>query len=537
MASQAAASDMVGSRGLPDATVMAALANLIVSASDVRVRSVLLRFKSCETYEVNSKAVSSSKKPELQATLMFLRGIEGDNINSEIPELLQPGLVHCVILEVMKLLPYQCTSCTNEVVNLRLELPSVHCRGCGIGACSDCFSTAVMGWTFLCHPCGSTVDKKRKTPVHMMNSRGRKKSSATTLTTLKENAVPEPQDEEVTIEDVEDDEESSRDTQDETDYLPPGQGSPPLQSTQASASTLAVREFPVLSLDMSRIQDTLASASSQPIAGFGDDNEEVSGDLSDDFILPPKRVKAVLLKQKQATKLKEVVITNAEDIEATTCRFFMKGCCKFGFYGKGKADQGKCPYKHPKTCKRFMDNGTGQGGCSKGKTCTTVHPKMCHQSLATRTCTNIKDGARCSGGYHVRGTKYSPNKPLGGHNASNVKASQEVNGESRGNRRDTTPSSSSFVLPNSSFPPVISAKPLNSSKSLGEQQAALQSVFHEIIRIEVVKLLQTGSLWPQPVSQSCGPVVPPVASRGLDTTTTMGNLGALLSLMGAQHQQ
>jgi hypothetical protein len=492
-----------------------------------------LKFKSCETYEVNSKAVSSSKKPELQATLMFLRGFEGDNINSEIPELLQAGLVHWVILEVTKLLPYQCTSCTNAVVNLRLELPSVQCRGCGIGACSDCFSTAVMGWSFLCHPCGSTVDKKRMTPVHMMNSRGRKKSSATTLTTLKENAVPEPQDEEVTIEDVEDDDESSRDTQDETDYLPPGQGSPPLQSTQASASIVSVMEFP----DLSKIQVTQGSASSQSVSGSGDVTVEASGDQSEGFIQPPKRVKAVLLKQKHANKTKEVLNPTGEDIEVSSCRYFLKGCCKFGFFGKGKADQGKCPFKHPKTCKKLLDNGTGQGGCLLGKNCTAVHPKMCQQSLAFRTCANIKDGARCSGGYHVRGTKYSSTKPLGGsNNSSKVKASSEEQGPSSRsrNRRETN---SSFVQPTSSYPPLLSAKPVISAKSLGDQQSVLSSVFSEIIRAEVVKLLQTGTLWPQLTSQSCGPVVPTVTPRGPDTTTTMGNLGALLSLLGAQQQQ
>jgi hypothetical protein len=524
----------MGSRGLLDVTVMEALAKLIVSTSDERVQNVLLRIKSCESNESNSKAVSSSKVPELQATLMFLRGIKGDIITREILELLQAGLVHCVLLEVSNLLPYRCTSCSNAVVNQRLEEPSVHCRGCGVGACSECFSTAEMGWTFLCHPCGITLDKKRMIPVHLKNSRGRKKSSATPPITPRENTVPEAVNEEVTIEDIDettiDSSNEIGDSQDDTNYLPLGQGSPPFQSTQAGASIESVREFPELSIDLSRIQ----GSSSQTVSGSGDGNADTSEDQSNGFIQPPKRVKAALLKQKQANRSQEVPIPTTEDVEVTPCRLFLKGCCKFGFYGKGKAGQGKCPFKHPKTCKKLMDNGTGHGGCTNGKTCEAVHPKMCHQSLTTRSCSNIKDGARCTGGYHVRGTKYSPPKPLGAKNSSNVKTTPEVQGTGGGNRRVNT---SSSVLPTASYSPLLSANPISSATSLGEQQAALNSVFSEIIQAEVIKLLQTGTLWPQLTSQSCGPAVPPVAPRGQDATTTMGNLGALLSLLGSQQHQ
>ena len=32
---------------------------------------------------------------------------------------------------------------------------------------------------------------------------------------------------------------------------------------------------------------------------------------------------------------------------------------------------------------------------------------MCHFSLKERNCPNIKDGAKCNLGYHLKGTKYS----------------------------------------------------------------------------------------------------------------------------------
>jgi predicted RNA-binding Zn-ribbon protein involved in translation (DUF1610 family) len=466
---------------------------------------------------------------------MFLRGIEGDIITSEILDLLQAGLVHCVLLEVANLLPYQCSSCSNTVTNLRLEKPSVTCQGCGVGACSMCFSTAELGWTYMCPPCGFTLDNARLIPVRLMNLKGRKKSSATPPINSRENASTERV-EEVTIEDAEDTEETEE-TQDETTFFPLGQGSPPLQSTQAGDSANSVRVFPDFSLDLTRSQVTQERATLQTAVVSGAGSAEAAVDTSEGFIEPPKRVKAGLRKQKQATKTQNETCTTPEDSEVPACRFFMKGNCKFGFFGKGKSGQGKCPFKHPKTCKKLMDNGSGQGGCSKGKSCDTVHPKMCNQSMLTRSCPNIKDGARCSAGYHVRGTKFAVTKPPGANITTSKNSKTEELGQRgpRGKQRKDNVSNSVSASP--SYLPVSSAKPLSNGTSEGDQQAALNSVFSEIIRAEVIKLLQTGTLWPQPISQSCGPAVPVAVPRGQGPTTTMGNLGALLSLLGAQHPQ
>jgi hypothetical protein len=536
MSSQAASTGSMGSRGLSDAAVMEAFANLMVSTTDERVRKVLLRIKSCESMESNARTVSSAKVPDLQATLMFLRGSDEDITTSEVLDLLQPGLVHCVLLEVSKLLPYQCCSCSNAVINERLVKAPVLCRGCGIGACAECFPTTETGWSFMCPPCGTILDKSRMIPDNLIKSRGRKKSSANHLISTREIAAPESLNEEVTIEDVDETIESGV-SQDESNLLPPGQGSPPLQSTQAGSSTGTLREFPGLSFEMSTIQGSQGNASSQIAAETGDGSNEAVEDLSVGFIEPPKRVKAVLQKQKLARRTQEALTSTQEDGVLTTCRFFLKGNCKFGFFGKGKAGQGKCPYKHPKTCRKLMDNGNGLGGCSKGKACEFVHPKMCHQSMMSRSCPNIKDGARCMSGYHVRGTKFAYSKPLGENNTTGGIPNPEVKshkGSKGGDRRDKT---SPPVSSTPSFSSVSSAKPLSNGTSLGDQQAAMSSVFSEIIRAEVVKLLQTGTLWPQKTNQSCGPAVPPVTLRGPDTTTPMGNLGALLSLLGAQQQQ
>jgi hypothetical protein len=187
-----------------------------------------------------------------------------------------------------------------------------------------------------------------------------------------------------------------------------------------------------------------------------------------------------------------------------------------------------------------MDNGTGIGGCSMGKSCDLTHPKMCHQSLGSRSCSNIKDGARCSGGYYVRGTKFTVAKPPGGVNKTNsfnlYKDVPQQRGSQGSNRKENI---SESVTASATYHPAKAQtdKPLSKVMTEGEQQSVLNSVFSEIIRAEVMKLLQTGNMWPQPVSHPSGPVVSPPVLRGQGSTTTTGSLGALLSLLGAQHHQ
>jgi hypothetical protein len=524
-----------GSRGVSDVSVKEAFANLLVSVQDVVIRSVLSKIKSCESLETNSRAVISSKVPELRATLSYLRGIEGDTTAKEISNLRQAGLVHCILLEVANLLPYRCSLCVSSVINQRLEEPSVTCRGCGVGACPQCFSKAELGWSFMCPPCGSTYDKTRLIPNHLLKSRTREKSSVSQLSNAKESTSTDVT-EEVLLEEVEDTNESNEDLsltiRDSQESLPLGQGSPPRQSTQAENSAGPVRGFPDFSLDLTSTQERvsiLTPAGSEAVIA------DTAVDTSEVFIEPPKRVKADRRKQKQALITQEKSNISSDDPDSNTCRFFMKGNCRFGFFGKGKNGQGKCPFKHPKACKKLMDNGCGQGGCSKGKACEDVHPKMCNQSIQSRSCSNIKDGARCPAGYHVRGTKYFVSKPLGSTISFSNNSKSEMSGQ-RGQRGQKKDKVANNVSSASSYIPIKSAIPISNGNSEGDQHAALNSVFHKIIRAEVVKLLQTGTLWPQPVSQSCGPVVPVPVQRGQGPTTTMGNLGALLSLLGA-HQQ
>ena len=63
----------------------------------------------------------------------------------------------------------------------------------------------------------------------------------------------------------------------------------------------------------------------------------------------------------------------------------------------------KCPYSHPRRCKRFCSFGPrGRGGCNRGNECVLHHPKLCNNSLRNSTCFN----ENCIF-VHLKGTKRS----------------------------------------------------------------------------------------------------------------------------------
>ena len=61
--------------------------------------------------------------------------------------------------------------------------------------------------------------------------------------------------------------------------------------------------------------------------------------------------------------------------------------CEFGFRGE------KCPYEHPKVCKKFLKNGKFEWGCHEEK-CPKLHIRLCKSSYRYRTCFNEKCSCR-----------------------------------------------------------------------------------------------------------------------------------------------
>ena len=77
------------------------------------------------------------------------------------------------------------------------------------------------------------------------------------------------------------------------------------------------------------------------------------------------------------------------------CKFYARSECKYGRRGAN------CPYKHPKICYKYENNGTNRGGCNKAD-CKFFHPKLCWKSIENRWC-----GRTFCKFYHLKGTKFA----------------------------------------------------------------------------------------------------------------------------------
>ena len=83
-------------------------------------------------------------------------------------------------------------------------------------------------------------------------------------------------------------------------------------------------------------------------------------------------------KKEEAAKQKEQV-----------CTHFKTERCRHGFGGdKPHGEAQKCRFDHPKVCRKYLNNGTHSGGCSKGENCELLYLKICHFSLKDRKCPN-----------------------------------------------------------------------------------------------------------------------------------------------------
>ena len=89
------------------------------------------------------------------------------------------------------------------------------------------------------------------------------------------------------------------------------------------------------------------------------------------------------------------------------CSHLRKGYCHHSLSGKKpfKGKDGKvreeCPFSHPRTCPKLLNNGAkGKYGCDG--TCDKFHPKMCPESLKLNRCDRD-----CKRGYHVRANSFA----------------------------------------------------------------------------------------------------------------------------------
>ena len=473
------------------------LSEIATEATDPVVRSVLIRIRTEVSVLDNVKVLNTQfKKRELQQVLSFLRGYEGSIVHSEVEMFLLEGLGHEILRTVSNLLAHKCDQCEEEVVSSLKATPHTKCTGCGIGACTNCYLGGSQQRHYLCAHCAEELVESWSFPDHMLKSSVRKQTAKDL------GATPE----------ILEDQSQSQAQSGTPASLPCAQGSwdspvtqEPSQSSSLDQSlqlSLGLEEWPVVewgslggprlvtqvtvhggpeeqerpAVERGSLGGPRLVAEASPAGGDGD---------GEGFQVPIKRARSDAAKAAKAAKVAVATPATQEKV----CPHYSRGTCKFGLKGTNPKDGvTKCPLSHPTPCQKLLDHGTAKTskqGCSKGKSCTLYHPRMCQGSIASRSCSKVFVRGRCPDGYHVRGTKKPKDTIAAGSGDPTAGGSQLPAGGQPGP---------------TVWSPTPASAPVHSDQA---QEAALQAFFCELIRKEMFKLL-TGSQSPLSVSPGGG---------------------------------
>jgi DNA-directed RNA polymerase subunit RPC12/RpoP len=395
-------------RGVKLEVIKISLARIVLAPRESTSKAVLSKLKVTSSFDENIAALMTFDKPVLGAVFDHLAG---DNAK-ERDSLVKEGVAYRIISMIANMLPYKCNGCEHEVKNESEGLPvtrTVTCASCGAGACLTCCPVAInLGWMNICSPCSDQVTTRFKTPTFFMLSSARKEEEVRTI-----QANP------AVSQSVDDD---SSEASGSASSLPLGQG-------KSVTATVIESDSTEEDVDIIEVAEVILIEES----GSPDDQE------TEQFVLPAAVVRNMAKEAKKKVQ-KEKKVIGADEKVKEVCKHFLSNSCRHGFFGKTpKGTKAKCDFSHPTTCKKYMDDGIGTGGCVKGNKCTKLHPKMCGQSLKSRTCANLQSGGRCKSGYHVRGTKAAPAQPMDKETGSNAKPavtqtesqSQETNASTR----------------------------------------------------------------------------------------------------------
>jgi hypothetical protein len=494
----------IDGRGVKLEDLKISLARIVLAPRESTSKAVLSKLKVTSSYDENIAALMTFDKPVLGAVFDHLAGDNAKDRDSLVKE----GVAYRIISMIANMLPYKCNGCEHEVKNENEGLPvtrSVTCASCGAGACLTCCPAAINpGWMNICSPCAEQVITRYKMPPFLMLSSARKEEEVRT-----NQANP------AVSQSVDDD---SSEASGSTSSLPLGQG---VSDTATVIETDSAEE----DVDTIVVAEVILIEES----GSSDDQE------TDQFVLPSAVVRN---KAKEAKKKaqKEKKVLSADDKAKEVCKHFLSNSCRHGFFGKTpKGTKEKCDFNHPTTCKKYMDDGIGTGGCIKGNKCTKLHPKMCGQSLKTRTCANLQSGGRCKAGYHVRGTKAAPAQPKEKETGSSAKPAVSLP-ESQSRSQDTT---ASTKLPGGHVTqpqPQLHVQP--ETEAQRQAQSFLWAMIRDCVR-EQMKALMSTAPWEAPRTQSLSQpqYQIPVLSQPPPSTSPpprQEGLNYLMALLGGQ---
>ena len=309
----------------------------------------------------NYKSLSSQARTKLSKTYAHLMNVDIED--EKVARLSKDGLRVMILHRMQELMPEQCGTCLKTYYYERTDQPMVCCIRCNRGACGECYpNNPGAGRSFfnLCTKCekfvSSNIGENALDPkVHLLQK--------PKVTKKKPKDAPAE-----TVDDHEDEPE---------DDLVPNESCPFIQDvatqeSQDEAGSLDCDQCDYESKEKSELDDHMKKHRS-------DEKEEESEEKG--FIVQGKRG------YKAKKELKEKI-----------CPYLRKGYCHFSLFGRKPYNgASQCPFPHPLTCSKLLNNGSrGKYGCD-GSKCGKFHPKMCPESLKFKSCVQ-----NCKLGYHIR---------------------------------------------------------------------------------------------------------------------------------------
>ena len=521
-----------------------------LAKGDGDIEETIFKVKMSQTWDQSFKSLNDQSRDKLAKTFAWLRN--EDTNHEDIAKLTKDGLRVMVLHRLQELMPELCQTCHNNNFYDRTDQPMVCCVRCNKGACKECYPSnpgAGRSFFYLCVTCekfvSTNVGDKALTANHLLKKpKVAKKKKETVQETNMDEATP---DETTTDEissscpftaDVDEETESDKNNNNpdvSVSLFPPP--APPRQETEPELEQeqltlekpIKCPECDYKSSNKKEMESHIKKEHGDAILSYykcpkcryqSTDREEVRKHQEEKHEHAAANVTVNVEDEdgfeKQASrgfkKTDEVKKTKPDEIKDKVCPYLKKGHCKYSLSGRKPYDGvAQCPFFHPKTCPKLLNNGNkGKYGCD-GSKCGMVHPKMCPVSLKFEKC--VQD---CTKGYHVRrNSKMMMEKKKEEEKAreQNKKKDRRVEEESERTRKQIhlsrNPNTTQWSVP----PP-----PIQDGQSEADKAAFLGHIRREVLNI--LQALASAPVGQAPVGQAPTQVLVPSQTQVLAPSPT-----------------
>ena len=378
------------------------------------IEKTVFKVKMNQTWDESYKALNEQSREKLAKTFAYLKNLE-DAKEEEVAKLSKDGLRVMVLPRLQELMPELCQPCHKTHFYERTETPMVCCVRCNKGACRDCYQSnpgAGRSFYYLCSTCekfvSTNIGDKALTSNHLLKKPKVSKKKPAAKETLEESTKPEAE-EEVEEEEVEEDMSSScpfvNDVEEEQDkeaskpadvttsLFPPSApvlGPEEQEQTTTQDTDIVVaeklRKCPVCdftSADETEMKKHIKNVHDNIVLKYFEcpkcrfqstDMQEVRDHMNEKHELVATDNEVEFIKQvprgfKNKTDDANDQKTKNVDIKNKVCPYLKKGHCNYSLSGR-KPFKGvsQCPYLHPRTCPKLLNNGTkGKYRCDGSK--------------------------------------------------------------------------------------------------------------------------------------------------------------------------